>query len=300
MVRLSYTILDVFTSGVFLGNPLAIVQVPKELREEITQSRKQSIAREFNLSETVFLHEGHHPDEPVEIDIFTADAELPFAGHPTVGTGWYLLSGNKIQDMVSLRTKAGDIPVTRGSKGGTVKLCVPTNFKIHLSHPQPRTKALQLGLVASDYVNGLDGAEPVASIVKGMTFLLLEVSSEDALGRLRPTPERPTIPPGLGEWGDFMALYAFYEREDGVVRTRMFERMLEDPATGSAASTLCGWLAKTRKGEGKHAFNILQGVEMGRKSEIEVTVEIRKGGEIEKIELGGAAVEVMEGSLVAF
>jgi len=63
---------------------------------------------------------------------------------------------------------------------------------------------------------------------------------------------------------------------------------------------LGGWLAKTRKGEGKHMFNILQGVEMGRKSEIGVTVEIRKDGEIEKIELGGAAVEVMEGSLVAF
>lgn len=299
MSRLTYTILDVFTSTLFLGNPLAIVRVPKELREKITHSRKQTIAREFNLSETVFLHEGN-PDEPHEIDIFTADMELPFAGHPTIGTGWYLLSRNQTRDTVSLRTKAGDIPVTRGSVPGTVKLCVPTNFKIHPSYPQLRTKALQLGLVASDYVNGLEGSEPVASIVKGMTFLLLEVSSEAALGRLQPTPERPNAPPGLGEWGDFVSLYAFYEREDGVLRTRMFDRTLEDPATGSAASTLCGWLAKTRKGEGKHTFSILQGVEIGRKSEIEVTVEISKDGEIEKIELGGAAVEVMEGSLVAF
>ena len=298
MIRLSYTILNVFTSTLFLGNPLAIVRVPKELREEITQSRKQTIAREFNLSETVFLHEGN-TDEPLEIDIFTTDAELPFAGHPTIGTGWYFLSQNQVRDTVNLRTKAGDIPVTRGSKRGTVKLCVPTDFKIHPSHPQPRTKSLQLSLVASDYVNGFDEVEPVASIVKGMTFLLLEVSSEDALGRLQPTPERPSVP-GLGEWGGFVSLYAFYEREDGVVRTRMFDRTLEDPATGSAASTLCGWLAKTRRGEGKHTFNIVQGVEIGRKSEIEVTVEIRKDGEIEKIELGGAAVEVMEGSLVAF
>ena len=298
MVRLSYTIVDVFTSTIFLGNPLAIVRVPKELREEITQSKKQTIAREFNLSETVFLHEGN-PDEPLEIDIFTADAELPFAGHPTIGSGWCILSRNQTQDTVVLRTKAGDIPVTRGLAGSTVRLCVPTNFKIHPSHPQPRTKSLQLGLVASDYVNGLDGAEPVVSIVKGMTFLLLEVSSEDALGRLQPTPECPSVP-GLGEWAGFVGLYAFYEREDGMIRTRMFDRTLEDPATGSAASTLGGWLAKTRKGEGKHMFNILQGVEMGRKSEIGVTVEIRKDGEIEKIELGGAAVEVMEGSLVAF
>jgi len=298
MVRLSYTILDVFTSTLFLGNPLAIVRVPNELREEITQSRKQTIAREFNLSETVFLHEGNS-DEPLEIDIFTTDTELPFAGHPTIGTGWYLLSRDQMRDGISLRTKAGVIPVTRGSAGGMVKLCVPTNFKIHPSHPQPRNKSLQVGLVASDYVNGLDGAEHVASIVKGMTFLLLEVSSEDALGRLQPTPERPSMP-GLGEWDGFVGLYAFYEREDGVIRTRMFDRTLEDPATGSAASTLGGWLAKTRRGEGKHTFNIMQGVEMGRKSEIEVTVEIRKDGEIEKIELGGEAVEVMEGSLVAF
>jgi len=291
--RLNFTTLDVFTSTQFLGNPLAIVRIPHGF-DTLSQSQKQAIAREFNLSETVFLHEGD-PDAPITIDIFMTDAELPFAGHPTVGSAWYLLSKYPSKENITLRTKAGDIPVVRG-EGGKVQLQVPTNFKIHPSHAHPRVKVLQSHLEAADYINGADGPEPVASIVVGMTFMLLQLTSEDAIARLQATPERLSVP-DIGEWGSFVGLYAFYEREDGVVRTRMFDGALEDPATGSAASTLAGWLAKKR-GQGRHKISILQGVEMGRTSEIEVVVDVGKDGDILKIQLRGAAVEVMEGSIL--
>lgn len=288
--KLRFTQLDVFTTTRFAGNPLAIVHLPKD--HGLSQSQKQLIAREFNLSETVFLHESD-PDSPTTIDIFTATEELPFAGHPTVGSGWYLLSQAPHRDSVTLRTKAGDIPVVRES--ARVRLQVPIDFKIHAPYADPSAKSRQTRLTSEDDVNGLDGAEAIASIVKGMTFILLRLSSEDALARLQPQPVRPHVP-GLGDWSGFVGLYAFFEREDGVVRTRMFDGALEDPATGSAASTLAGWLA-TRKGEGKWKFEIVQGVEMGRRSEITVAAEVGSDGEVKRIDLEGEAVQVMEGWL---
>ena len=128
-----------------------------------------------------------------------------------------------------------------------------------------------------------------------MTFLLLPLTSEDALSRLQPPPERISVEE-LGEWDGFVGLYFFHKREDGSLRTRMFDGPLEDPATGSAAAALSGWLARER-GQGAWAFNLVQGVEMGRISEIEVIVGVNASGEVEKVELGGSAVEVMEGTI---
>ena len=292
--KLHFTTLDVFTSTLFLGNPLAIVHVPKDLINLLSQTQKQTIAREFNLSETVFMHEGNPDDGPINIDIFTTDAELPFAGHPTIGSGWYLLSRHLANDRVTLRTKAGDIPVVE-SRNGKIRLQIPIDFKIHPRYVHPRVKVLQPQLKDLDYINGLKGSEAVASIVKGMTFLLLPLTSEDALYRLQPPPERISME-GLGEWDGFVGLYFFYKRDDGSLRTRMFDGPLEDPATGSAAAALAGWLAK-EKGQGVWAFNFVQGVEMRRRSEVEVIVGVNASSEIEKVELGGSAVEVMEGTI---
>lgn len=288
-LKLRFVQLDVFSTTRFLGNPLAIVHIPAGVT--LSQSQKQIIAREFNLSETVFLHEFSDYNTPTAIDIFTTTEELPFAGHPTIGTGWYLLSQATQRDTVTLKTKAGVIPVLRN--GERVALRVPIDFKEHIPFLPPNLKALQPQLDNKDYLNGMDGDEPLASIVKGMTFVLLELTSEEALAKLQPVPTRVTAP-DLGDWAGFLGVYAFYERSDGVVRTRMFDGTFEDPATGSAASTLAGWLAK-KKGPGKWNFKIVQGVEMGRRSEIAVNVEINGDGSVLRIDLGGSAVEVMEG-----
>lgn len=238
------------------------------------------------------------PDAPVRIDIFTTEEELPFAGHPTVGSSWFLLSGpgssGKGRKGITLKTKAGDIPAVL-QDSGRVLLQVPIDFKEHKPIQLSSLKSAQPSLQAADYVNGLEGAEAVASIVKGMTFVLLRLNSEDALKKLQGIAERIEVP-WLGEWQGLVALYAFYERDDGIVRTRMLRGAWEDPATGSAASTLGGWLGK-RKGPGRWTIRIVQGVEMGRRSDIEVRVEVGSDGEINKIELGGEAVEVVEGSI---
>ncbi|KAG5646367.1 hypothetical protein DXG03_003690 [Asterophora parasitica] len=290
-LKLRFVHLDVFTTTRFLGNQLAIVHLPENV--ELSQSQKFQIANEFNLSETVFLHESPGSDSPTTIDIFTTSQELPFAGHPTVGTGWYLLSQNPGESTITLKTKAGTIPVVRNGERVTVE--VPINFKIHEPFAQPDLKALQPRLKEGDYVNGRDGAEALVSIVKGMTFVLLQLVDEAALAALQPYPT-PFYADKLGDWSGSAAVYAFVEREDGVVRTRMFDGPHEDSATGSAASTLAGWLAK-KKGQGKWKIEIVQGVEIGRKSDILVEVEVGSDGEIVRIDLGGAAVEVIEGWL---
>ncbi|KAJ7267242.1 hypothetical protein C8J57DRAFT_1181887 [Mycena rebaudengoi] len=295
--QLKFTTLDVFTATPFLGNPLAIVHVPSTV--SLTQTEKQLIAREFNLSETVFHHEQPlSAGSPVVIDIFTPTSELPFAGHPTIGSGFYLLSLAPQLDALTLRTKAGDIPVVRDADAARVRLQVPIDFKVHPRLVLPAAKDTQRDLRAADYVNGAAGAEAVASIVKGMTFVLLALASEDALARMLPYSTEMVIPGAadvLGAWHvGFTGVYAFVERADGIVRTRMFAGPVEDPATGSAASTLGGWLA-LRKGAGKHTIEIVQGIEMGRRSDIKVVVDVGEDLVIKNIALEGAAVKVMEG-----
>ena len=292
--KLAFTTLDVFTSTRFSGNPLAIVHLP--ISVNLTQVQKQLIAREFNLSETVFLHES--PPESVavvEIEIFTRTEELPFAGHPVVGSAWYLLSRNEQLATATIRTKAGDIAAHRESTG-KARVTVPIDFRIHPSYAHPGLKPLQHRLQGEDYVNGPDAAEPVVSIVKGMTFILLELSTEDALSRLQPFPSRLAMPEGhLGDWKGLVGLYAFVQCRDGTIRTRMFDGVIEDPATGSAASALAGWLA-IKKGCGTGRFNIVQGVEMRQRSEISVEVEVGDA-EVKSVEIEGSAVKVMGGWL---
>jgi PhzF family phenazine biosynthesis protein len=126
-----------------------------------------------------------------------------------------------------------------------------------------------------------------------MTFMLLQLTSEDALSRLQPFV---ALPEGyLGERKGFVGVYAFAELESGTVKTRMFDGTMEDPATGSAASALAGWLAKS-KGQGEWIVDIIQGADMGRKSEISVRVAVGDG-EVKRITLEGKAVVIMEGSL---
>jgi PhzF family phenazine biosynthesis protein len=293
-LKLRFTTLDVFTTTPYCGNPLAIVHVPEAAASSLTQSQKQLIAREFNLSETVFLYEPS--DNVFPINIFITNAELPFAGHPTVGTGWYIIS-RKVELSPILRTKAGDIPVTRDSTSGKARLRVPIDFKVHASYLHPAVKPLQARLTAEDYINRSTGAEAVVSIVKGMTFMLLHLSSEDALARMQPISQPVVMPDGyLGDWDGFVGVYAFYERDDGTIRTRMFHGAVEDPATGSAASALGAWLAQ-KQGRGERRFHVVQGVEMRRKSEIGVIVDISSDGEVKSVELEGEAVVVMEGQL---
>ncbi|KAM6495060.1 hypothetical protein JOM56_009683 [Amanita muscaria] len=305
-LKLKFYQIDVFTRTPYEGNPLAIVHLPP--KQDIPLVDKQRIAREFNLSETVFLHENDENGGEIKIDIFTPTVELPFAGHPTIGVGWHLLAHlQRDTTAATLLTKAGSVPVVQvsGTAIDKVKLEVPIDFRVHAPHADPAIMKDQARLTADDYVNGTDEPHVVASVVKGMTFVLLQLKTTDALGRFGPYAQRRMIP-SLGDWGGFVGVYAFVilgeeagnGEVNGVIRvqTRMFDGTLEDPATGSAACTLAGWLSLAR-GKGKWAVDIVQGVEMGKKSEIGVVVEVGDNEKIERIELAGSAVQVMEGHL---
>jgi PhzF family phenazine biosynthesis protein len=296
-MQLSFTTLDVFTSTRYTGNPVAIVHIPASLSESLTQSQKQAISTEFNLSETVFLHLPKPGTEPTDrkIDIFTSTAEIPFAGHPTIGTAHYLLKvlGEKVDTLI---TKAGSIPISIDRGTGKVKAEVPQAFHVH----------------KVTYNCSLNGKEnPTCSIVKGMSFIFVELatledlSSTEEVKNLNADTYNPSpLDEGWRE-GLIGTMYFVAQGEDESgrkkYRTRMFGSR-EDPGTGSASSALgCHLASLEGKEKGAVKFMFEQGVEMGRKNEIEVDVTRSEGGEgVEKVVLSGAAVTVMEGNLQAY
>ncbi|KAK4098891.1 hypothetical protein N658DRAFT_430950 [Parathielavia hyrcaniae] len=285
-LKLDFMTLDVFTATRFLGNPLAVVFVPPALRERVDQETKQRIAREFNLSETVFLHT--LPDEPNtahaaaaarKIDIFTTEEELPFAGHPTIGSAYLVLNHLGWTHVSTLQTKAGPIRIqseplsSSAAQGQAVRAAIPHAVHVHrqtlggvLSSPSATDaarSAIQRGLSADADIRARELDAPVVSIVRGMAFVLVRLPSLAHLTRAAPVNrlDFSQVPDLLdqGEWrGGFTARYYYVpleggEEEEGnregggkdevAVRTRMVELGFEDPATGSAACTLASFLA---------------------------------------------------------
>lgn len=292
-MALEFAVLDVFTSKPFRGNPLAIVRVPSEV--ELSQAQKQAIAKEFNLSETVFLHQQTETDVQngeARVDIFTPIAELPFAGHPTVGTSNYILHHLKLETARTLVAKAGRLPFQ--AQGDGVLLSVPHNVHIHTQPFSDR-----------DF-----GHYPVVSIVKGMNFILAQLPDLEALARptenLLGTSNTYTAKERLDEgWRDgIVNTYYFVDlgtQEDGTrrLRTRGLGSR-EDPATGSAASALSSYLtlSEGKGGPLTRSYHITQGVEMGRRGDIHVKVILEENRrEIKEVFLGGEAVPTSEGKI---
>lgn len=293
-MELAFTTLDVFTKTRYMGNPVAIVQVPAVSKTHLTQEQKQAIAWEFNLSEIVFMHlppVGSAFNE-ITIDIFTSKAEVPFAGHPTIGSAAFLLNvrGKKTSTIV---TKAGRIPIKLDEETGEVKALVPQAFHIH----------------AVKYTSELTSQPATTtSIVNGMSFIVVPLPDLETLERAdRNLHDETYEPVSLDEgWrnGILCTMYYVPQGEDAFGRMRFRTRMFgtrEDPGTGSASSALGCYLAgkiPASKGKGPFRFAFEQGVEMGRRNEISVEVTRGDRGEgIERVILSGRAVKVMEGTL---
>jgi predicted PhzF superfamily epimerase YddE/YHI9 len=315
-MTLDYATIDVFATTPVRGNPLAVVRVPASVK--LAQVTKQAIAKEFNYSETVFIHV---PDGPptglaatIKVDIFTVDQELPFAGHPTIGSSWYILNHPEQFYLpadvdLTLKIKAGLVPVQSdgSSSTGRVRIDTPVDLMIHKPYDHPTIRALQPALRVSDYYYG-DASIPVVSIVKGMTCFPLRLSSLEALGKLQLFPARLSVPDGwLGDWAGRKNVpvyaYVLLSYDGGIVklRTRLINGPAEDPATGSAAGALSGYISTElfNAGHGgRYSFEITQGVEIGRESELYTEVYMSEDGKVEKVELYGTAVKVMEGKIV--
>jgi len=324
-VTLPFTTLDVFTTERFQGNPLAIVQIPSSIRPQVDRATKQRIAREFNYSETVFLHTSNDTAEDEssarEIDIFTPDEELPFAGHPTIGSTFLILNHLCWKGVDTLRTKAGIIPIQDGEhtgRKGVVRAAIPHAVRVH-HHTLADVALGQDELSADADIRAAELAAPVVSIVRGMTYILVRLPSLEHLARVS-TDKRLDLGAidGLldeGEWGKgFRARYYYVvgeqpaegprkeeEQQQWKIRSRMVELSNEDPGTGSAACTLASYLAIEHRALKGARFEITQGVEMGRKSDIIVEARaVEKAGGlvgVKELFLGGTARVVMEGAL---
>lgn len=273
-----YVVLDVFTDRAFGGNPLAVIPDAGTLSEEALQP----IAREFGFSETTFVYPPRDPTNTARVRIFTPVAEIPFAGHPTIGTAIALAGRGAGPGMV---LELGVGPVEAHAASGHARFTT--------RHPLSRHGEPDAGLVAARA--GLGEAEiaakPVIASV-GLPFVMVELTSIDALARARPEPD--AFRRAQERYGDGLSSFDLYlyVRHGGEIRARMFgplDGIPEDPATGSAAAALAAHLADAEGGAGR--FVITQGVEMGRPSRIEVGVA--DGA----VTVAGQAVEVMRGTL---
>lgn len=321
---LDFLTLDVFTTTPFVGNPLAVVLVPAAQSAALTQERKQLIAREFNLSETAFLHEPADGPSSTErrVDIFTVEEELPFAGHPTIGSAYLVLRHFGLAHVRALLLRGGrvDISTAGGEAEGRVLAAIPHDVHVHQNTLRPFHRSADAGIAQHVDAALSDDADvreaeldaPVVSIVRGMSFVLVRLPSTAHLAKVS-TAKRLDFSrlAGLldaGPWGkSFTARYYYVllgppGGGTGPVRiqARMVEMGMEDPATGSAASALTSYLAIQGEAD-RVEYEIKQGVEMGRPSDIAVAIEAAGAGEDRRIvdlKLGGTARVVMKGTLV--
>ena len=278
MADFRYVVADVFTDTPLAGNQVAVFTDARELRED----QLQRLAREINFSETVFVYTPEE-DGHARIRIFTPTAELPFAGHPTLGTAFVLAAPLQLGE-IRLETGAGTVPVTleRDESGAIVfgRMAQP----IPTVEPYEGEEELLDGL-------GVDGSElPVELYDNGMRHVYVALPSEEAVATLRPDIGRlGDLPPVLG--------INTFAGSGSRWKTRMFAPgggVPEDPATGSAAGPLAVHLAR----HGRIAFGdeieISQGTEIARPSTLYARVE-GSPDEVTRVEVGGSAVVVARG-----
>lgn len=296
MNPLRFHTLDVFTDAPYGGNPLAVVLGA----EALTTAQMQRIAREFNLSETVFLLEATRGGAMSRVRIFTPHEELPFAGHPIVGTACLLAMiglvppGNEL--CFALEAGIGLVPVRVDHHEELPYAELTTAVLPSFEGQAPETEPLAavLGLQAQDLGFGAEGPR-VASC--GMPVLLVPLRAPELLAGVEVDFARL---PALLRAAGAKNVYLYARGYEGELRTRMFMPGIgEDPATGAAAAALAGRLAsEAAQTEGTLRWKIAQGVEMGRPSEIHISAD-KTLGAVCAVRVGGYAVRVMEGMLHA-
>ena len=253
----------VFTAERFQGNQLAIVAVHGD---NLSQERKQGIAREFGFSETVFLHDAPAPGQPRRLDIFTTTSEIPFAGHPIIGTAHYIFQylehvsykgpqDRERRQSCVLMTKGGPVPVFYNPYRQLAACTVPQSFHIHSAKvPLEAVIAVQPQVRLIPTIEKIKNREfAVASIIKGMTFSLIDLTdAPEVMAALTSNAEAPEVK--LDEaWSPSFSGCMYYENRGVEYKTgeasitnlhcRMIERYSEDPGTGSASCALACYLA---------------------------------------------------------
>ncbi|MEJ0013355.1 MAG: PhzF family phenazine biosynthesis protein [Bauldia sp.] len=295
-----YVVLDVFTDRPLSGNPLAVFPEAAGLDD----GQMQAIAREFNLSETVFVFPPANPRHSATVRIFTPQSELPFAGHPTVGTAVLIaiektkhLGPGRHEMMVLLDEKVGlvrcGVFVTGGGNGHAI-LDVPRNPEEVAGGGDRDAIAVALGLTPGEI--GFENHKP-GVFSAGVAFSFVPVRDLAVIARAK--PNGAAWQRAFEERGAF--LYCRQTESAGrQFHARMFwpgNGMAEDPATGSAAAAFSEAIRKfDALLPGAHRYVIEQGFEMGRPSLIKLELDVANG-EVAAARVGGDAVIVAEGTL---
>ncbi len=283
-MELPFRLVDVFTEIPFAGNQLCVVpHVPPGLGADTMQA----LAREIGFSETTFVT-AIRPDG-YDVRIFTPVDELPFAGHPTLGTAFVLVSEGRVSASVMQTSAAGDVPVEIDVANGQGDMRqFPSAFGPTF---EDRTAVAQAaGLASADLVADL----PIVSISTGVWHLMVPLRDEETLRRAARWDQLCTE---VCRRAGCESLYLFTVRGRGDVLARMFDRSLEigeDPATGSAAGPLGAYLATHRLAGMPGLVTVAQGEQVGRPSFIRVSAEPEGSGFA--IGVGGGVRIVGEGS----
>lgn len=293
---------DVFTSEMFGGNQLAVFPAAGGLDARLMQA----IAKELNLAETVFVFPPEDSAHTRKLRIFTPGAELPFAGHPTLGAAFVLASIGEVtlhggDTSIVFEEGVGPVSVTIKVEGGRPTYCALTAARLpEFGPPPPPVDEIAAVLSLRPEEIRRDGFSPRGASC-GVPFFFVPLRDEAALARAR--PDLSVWERSFSRWWA-PHLYPFVEiaGRNGVdIRARMFAPALgiaEDPATGAAAAALAGYLAATRPpGNGTLRWVVDQGIEMGRPSRLHVECD-REGERITAVRVGGSAVMVAEGALV--
>lgn len=286
---------DVFTETAFTGNPLAIVLGS----DGLTDAQMQTIAREFNLSETIFVQAPANPNHSARVRIFFPTAEIPFAGHPTIGCAIHLAAQHHSGDFTAhlvLEEEAGLVPVTVTRKGPQTLAEFTAPVLPHATEGQitPALAAAALGL--PDDQIGFDSHRP-AVWQGGPRFAYIPVNSLQTLATAKPhEPHWSTLMQAAG----VDSAYLYTRGSDADYQARMFSPTAgipEDPATGSASAILAAQLlAAGEIAAGETTLTLRQGIEMGRPSTIGLTIHATDRG-LTAVKIKGSAVPISQGRI---
>jgi trans-2,3-dihydro-3-hydroxyanthranilate isomerase len=298
--------LDVFTRTSLTGNPLAVFTDARGLSD----GEMQALAREMNLSETTFILPRERATEAragKQVRIFTVAEELPFAGHPTLGTALYLYRlrsdrGLKTTGEIVLDLKAGRIPVrfaVDSEKAGRDRVDGQVFGEMRQRDPEFGTTLSreEVARVIGIAVDEISSEWPIQAVSTGLTFTIVPFRNQQTLSGVKFTYAQAS------EFLKSSSANFFYflcpKRREGRLeaRARMFFYGGEDPATGSAAGCAASWMVQHGVAKTDEQVVIRQGIECGRPSEIYVRAT-RKGGRVTNVRVGGYAVEILRGTVV--
>ncbi|ANM12161.1 MULTISPECIES: PhzF family phenazine biosynthesis protein [unclassified Rhizobium] len=304
MDTLSYITVDVFTSTRFEGNPLAVISDARGLSD----AAMQKIATEFNYSEVTFVLPPEDPRNSARVRIFTPTMEIPFAGHPNVGTAYVLgqqaeIFGRPIGEKLRFEEKAGIVEVDLKRSGGKIAATA-------IRAPQPLTVG---DTISEEIIARCISLEPSAIVTTthapvfasvGLNFAVAEMSGLDALVAARPNLAGFQAAAGRQTTSghDFsLFVYARTAENPWSIRARMFaplDNVPEDPATGSASAALGAYLVSLAPDADMTVrVTIEQGVEMGRRSVITLDV-VKSKSIVTDVVISGTCVFVMRGEIV--